>query len=103
MAKHTFTNTADGPRIVNGSEGPVSILPGQSTDVEVSDAELKSAKATEWFDLDGVDDEDSLSAMKVKDLKALAEDEGIDLGDASTKADIISAIELAREEAGAQE
>lgn len=51
MAKHTFTNTADGPRIVNGSEGPVSILPGQSADVEVSDAELKSAKATEWFEL----------------------------------------------------
>ena len=50
MAKHTFTNVSGGPRIVNGSDGPVSIQPGQSAEVEISDAELKSAKSTEWFE-----------------------------------------------------
>ena len=51
MAKHTFKNISEGPRIVNGSEGPVTIAPGQSAEVDTSDAELKSAKATEWFDV----------------------------------------------------
>lgn len=40
---------------------------------------------------------DGLEAMTVKALKALAEDRGIDLGDAKAKADIIAAIELAAE------
>ena len=38
-------------------------------------------------------------ADHVAELKDLAEAEGIDLGDAAKKADIISAIELAREAA----
>lgn len=50
MAKQTITNTTGGPRIVNGAEGPVSIPAGGSAEVDVSDAELKVAKATEWFE-----------------------------------------------------
>lgn len=38
-----------------------------------------------------------LEAMTVPQLKALAEARGIDLGDATKKADIIAAIELATE------
>ena len=50
MAKHTFTNTSGGPRVVNGVDGPVTIANGDSAEVEVSDPELKSAKATGWFE-----------------------------------------------------
>jgi hypothetical protein len=49
----------------------------------------------DWFE----EVADGLAGMKVADLKALAESEGIDLGDASKKADIIAAIELSREAA----
>jgi hypothetical protein len=52
----------------------------------------------EWFE--EVDGDGELDGMKVADLKALAEAEEIDLGDATKKADIIAAIELAREAAG---
>lgn len=51
MAKHTFTNVSGGPRIVNGVAGAVVIGPGMSEEVDVSDAELKIAKSTEWFEL----------------------------------------------------
>lgn len=50
-------------------------------------------------DLVPVDSEpadDGLGSLKVDDLKALAADEGIDLGDATKKADIIEVIEAAR-------
>jgi len=40
---------------------------------------------------------DGLDAMTVKALKALADERGVDLGDAKAKADIIAAIELAAE------
>lgn len=40
---------------------------------------------------------EDLSKLKVEELKALAAKEEIDLGDAKSKADIITAIELARE------
>ena len=48
----------------------------------------------EWFD----DGEDSgLTGKTVAELRDLAEAENVNLGDASKKADIIAAIELARE------
>jgi hypothetical protein len=40
-----------------------------------------------------------LSDLTVPELKALAEDRGVDLGDATKKADIIAALELAVEAA----
>ena len=46
------------------------------------------------FEIDG---EGGLSSHTVKELKAIADEEGIDLGDATTKADIVAAIELGRE------
>lgn len=49
------------------------------------------------------DGEGFYGSMTVPDLKALAETRGIDLGDASKKADIIAAIELADEAAAATE
>lgn len=51
----------------------------------------------EWFE--EVDDNDDLAHLTVAQLKTVADEEGIDLGDATRKADIISAIQLAREAA----
>ncbi|MXP42978.1 hypothetical protein [Allopontixanthobacter sediminis] len=94
MAKHALTNATDGPKSVNSLTGTVVIAAGASEEVDLSEAEFISAKATGWFADDG---DTELADMKVADLKALAESEGIDLGDATKKDDIISAIELARE------
>lgn len=99
MAK--FTNTTSGPKGVYATTGLVYVGAGQtSDDLEVSEGELKSAKSTGWFTIEGeaADDGDKgLAGLKVDDLKALALAEEIDLGDAKSKADIIAAIELARE------
>lgn len=46
---------------------------------------------------DEPEDDEDLNALTIAELKALAEQEKIDLGDATKKADIIAAIELARE------
>lgn len=53
----------------------------------------------EWFEVDGEAEGDELADMKVADLKALAEAEGADISGLTKKADIVSAIELAREAA----
>lgn len=46
-------NITDGPKIFNGL--PVQMIPaGQSYhDIEVSDAELQSMRASEWFEITG--------------------------------------------------
>jgi hypothetical protein len=43
-------------------------------------------------------DGEGFDAMTVPELKAYAESKGIDLGDATRKADIVAAIELASED-----
>lgn len=48
-----FTNTQKGARGVNTVAGLVIIEPGQSIDADISEAELKSAKATGWFEIGG--------------------------------------------------
>lgn len=94
-----FTNLTTGPKGVHTLNGLVYIDGGKtSDDLDVSEGELASAKSTGFFAIDGEEVEDrGLAGMKVEDLKALAEAEQIDLGDATKKADIIAAIELARE------
>lgn len=47
------TNTQQGPRGINAVGGAVLIEPGQTVDVEVSEAELKVAKTTGWFSFEG--------------------------------------------------
>lgn len=49
----------------------------------------------EWFE--EVGENDDLAGKTVAQLRAIAEAEGVDLGDVTRKADIIAAIELARE------
>ncbi|XKI87793.1 hypothetical protein ACIU1A_09255 [Mesorhizobium sp. ORM16] len=44
------TNTQAGPRGLNTKDGPVLVEPGQTVDADLSDAELKVAKGTGWFE-----------------------------------------------------
>jgi hypothetical protein len=49
----TFKNITDGPKGVNGIDGLVMIVAGTAEAVDVSDAELASAKSTGWFEIEG--------------------------------------------------
>jgi hypothetical protein len=53
----------------------------------------------EWFEVDGEAEGNALGDLRLAELKALAEAEGVDLAGLTKKADIVSAIELAREAA----
>lgn len=99
-----FTNYTAGPKGVHTKSGLVYVEAGKtSEDLDVSEAEAKAAKATGWFsrakveDDDDADDDKPLGELTVAKLRALAEAEEIDLGDATKKDDIVAAIELARE------
>lgn len=94
IVSHVVTNITRGPKVLN-SIPPGVLVAGDSTDepVNMTEAEYEQAKATGWFEFG----EGGLSGMSVADLKVLAETENVNLGDASKKADIIAAIELARE------
>lgn len=98
-----LTNYTSGPKGVHAENGLVYIDPGKSLDVEISEGELAAAKKTGWFskpkheDDDDDDGDKALGDLTVAKLRALAEAEQIDLGDATKKDDIVAAIELARE------
>lgn len=49
MGKHTITNISGGPRRLNTETGAVTLRDGETREVELSDAEHKVAKSTEWF------------------------------------------------------
>lgn len=79
------------PRVLGGAvrypvEGPLT----------VSDQEADAAIADKAAEAAFVEDGD-LKSMKVDELKQLAASEEIDLGEATKKAEIIAAIEKARE------
>lgn len=46
--KQTITNVTDGPKVVNGRPAGV-LAAGGSVEVEMTKAEIASAKASEWF------------------------------------------------------
>lgn len=82
----------NGPAVVNGAiRYPTEGL------IPVAEAEAERLYDGGFLDLDDDDDDDDgLDGEKVNDLKSLAELEGVDLGDASKKADIIAAIRAHR-------
>jgi hypothetical protein len=87
-------NISTGPRGAWQGATLVMAEPGQVIEAD--------AFEPEWFEeVDGAEEgePEGLGDMTVAELKALADGEGIDLGDATKKADIISAIDLAREAA----
>ena len=47
------TNISKGPRGINTVSGAVLIEAGETIEAEVSEAELKVAASTGWFDLSG--------------------------------------------------
>lgn len=95
---YTVTNTAKAPRGLHAVSGFVSLEPGQTLPVDLSDGEYASAKSTGYFTFDGgtepktVDDLDTT----VAELKKIAEAEGIDLHHNATKAAIQDAIRAGR-------
>lgn len=87
------------PQVKNISTGPRgAYLKGVLTMVEVGQTVEADDFAEEWFENLEPDAETDISKMTVDELKAFAEANEIDLGDATKKADILSAIELALED-----
>lgn len=84
-------NISNGPR--GAYLGPALVMAEAGQTIEADDF------CEEWFEVDGEAEGDELADMKVADLKALAEAEGADISGLTKKADIVSAIELAREAA----
>lgn len=46
----TFKNISEGPRVLNGKEGPVTVQAGETAEVELSAAEAKIVGDTGWFE-----------------------------------------------------
>lgn len=89
------------PQVKNISTGPRgAYLKGVLTMVEVGQTVEADDFAEEWFENlePDAEPETNLSKMTVDELKAFAEANDIDFGDATKKADILSAIELALED-----
>ncbi|WP_333571318.1 hypothetical protein [Sphingomonas sp.] len=93
----TVTNTTGGNKVVN-SVPPAILTPGETMDLEISDAELEVMRGTGWFSFDGDDEKPvSLSGKKKAELLKIAEAEGVEIEEGATNDDIIAAIELHRE------
>lgn len=90
-------NISIGPRGIRTADGALVMLErGELRDLDLADGELD--EDSEWFEFDAGEPVEDLKAMTVAELKAIAEAENVDLGDATRKADIVAAIELARGE-----
>lgn len=107
MTKTTVRNTTKGYRGFHAVDGYVELAPGETrADVELSDAERKSADGTGYFEFGAAAKAAARTAApasnaaplpnNVPKLKKLAKDEGIDLGTATTAKDITAAIVAAR-------
>ncbi len=73
-------NIAPGPRGLNTADGPVMLAPGQEGEVNLSEAELKSSKATGWFIFEGQskkETDSAYAAMSEDELRALLKDKGV--------------------------
>ncbi|HEX8382444.1 MAG TPA: hypothetical protein VF592_03615 [Sphingomonas sp.] len=77
-----------GPAVINGAVR----YPAEGA-IPVSDGEAKKQRDAENVD-DG--ESDDLDGKSVADLKKIAEQDGIDLGEATKKTDIIAAIRAHR-------
>jgi hypothetical protein len=112
-AKVSFTNKSNGPRGVNGVHGVVLIERGETREVEVTEAEYRSAIGTGYFgegdpldhDEDGEkggsnpDEPVSLSRKTKAELLEIATAEGVaDVSDENTVDEIKAAIEAKRAE-----
>lgn len=71
-SKVSVKNISTGPRGVHSTTGEVTIEAGRTVDVELSDAERKSAEGTGYFEFDGESaaSEPSLLDGSVDDIEA---------------------------------
>jgi hypothetical protein len=88
-------NISTGPRGVHAVTGEVSIDPGKEIDVELSEAEFKSAEATGHFEFDGEANK-PLDKHTKAELVDIATAEGVTVEDGDTKAELVDKIEAAR-------
>lgn len=89
MATHNVKNISTGIRGFYATTGLVELAKGATAEgVEISDAELRSAQRTGWFEIDGSTDAPSdeeagpnadLAAADGKKLDEIAKAEGVDL------------------------
>ncbi|OJU22699.1 MAG: hypothetical protein BGN95_03790 [Sphingomonas sp. 66-10] len=87
-----------GAFIEAGETVPVSDDKRAITDERAEDiVEAGRGEFREGDDDDELDAGDGLDAMKVADLKKLADEEAVDLGTAAKKDEIVAAIRAARE------
>ena len=76
-------NTQQGPRGLNTVAGPVLVEAGQTVDVEISAAELASARKSGWFEFGaevGADDEGekpALAGLSDEELRTLLAEHGV--------------------------
>lgn len=92
MAKKYIIKVESNPTFCGIDAGGVQFANGQAI--------INECPLVEWFrEHEGysVTEEDPLAAMKVEELKAYAAEKGIELGEATKKADIIAAIKAAAE------
>jgi pyruvate/2-oxoglutarate dehydrogenase complex dihydrolipoamide acyltransferase (E2) component len=106
MAGQTVRNTSRGFRGLNTKGGYLELGPGETREgVELDDNELASAKRTGYFEFGAKAAKAASAAAPAADtplpnnvpkLKKIARDEGIDVGNAKTVADITAAIVAGR-------
>ena len=92
MAKKYIIKVESNPTFCGIDAGGVQFANGQAI--------INECPLVEWFrEHEGYSatEEDPLAAMKVEELKAYAAEKGIELGEATKKADIIAAIKAAAE------
>jgi hypothetical protein len=98
MPTVTITNTAPGPRGLGLKDGTTVLIdPGTAATVDLDADEVAEIEGAGWWKIEPVDDGDdvNLDDMTVEELRTFAADNGIDLGGAKLKAEILSAIEAA--------
>lgn len=92
--------TLSAARIINGAvrypvEGPIPVS-DEEYDRLVEAGAIEEPEDEDEDEDAEADDEDGLESLKLDELKTLAAEEQIDLGDATKKADIIEAIRVGR-------
>ncbi len=90
-----------GPAVIAGAvrypiEGPLTVSSEEADRLQASGRLDGDPEDLPGFDEIDTATDDDLDGMTVTNLKAAAKDEGVDLGNASAKADIIAAIRTHR-------
>lgn len=97
--KANITNTSKADQGVWAEGGLITIAPGATREITIRADYVERAQSLPFLKVSPVAAaaSEDISKMKVAELKAYAKANDIDLGDAVSKADILSAIELALE------